>query len=85
MIELAKRANYSVSEGDVRLDELGDMKEVFVTSTTKGVMPIVKIDDVVIGDGQVGEVAITLRNVFLKLIDNYIASSRQDQQIHHGV
>ncbi len=81
VMELARRADYTISEGDVNLDELSEMKEVFVTSTTKGVLPIVQIDDTVIGDGHVGEVAITLRNVFLHLIDEYIGAYQQSRQV----
>lgn len=80
VIELAEKAGYRVEEADVRLEDIMGMKEAFLTSTTKGVMPIVQVDDTLVGSGEVGEVAITLRNAFLKLIDHYIASYRHREK-----
>ena len=41
-------------EQNISLDEVISADEVFITSTTKGVMPVVKIDGNIIGNGQVG-------------------------------
>jgi len=81
VIRLAAEASYPVIEEDIYMADLHEMKEAFISSTTKGVMPIVKVDDIFIGNGAVGEVSIVLRNAFLKLIDNYIASHQQNQQV----
>jgi len=43
-----------VEVGPVAMDALWDAPEVFITSTTKGVMPVVRIDDHVVGDGEPG-------------------------------
>jgi len=48
------RAHCKVEERDVLLDELQNAKEVFITSSNKGVLPIVQIDDLVIGNGKPG-------------------------------
>ncbi len=45
----------NVSEQDISSDDLFSADEVFITSTTKRVLPIVKIDGKTIGDGQVGK------------------------------
>lgn len=50
------RGQFKVEERDVLLDELQNAKEVFITSTNKRVMPIVQIDDLVIGNGKPGAV-----------------------------
>ena len=39
----------------MELSELREAEEVFMTSTTKRVMPVVKLDDQLIADGRVGE------------------------------
>ena len=39
----------------IKLSELYEAEEVFITSTTKMVMPVVRIDDQKIGNGKVGE------------------------------
>ncbi|MDX1599998.1 MAG: aminotransferase class IV [Anaerolineales bacterium] len=43
-------------EDPVRLDEIADLEESFLTSSSRGVVPIVKIDDVQLGDGRPGPV-----------------------------
>lgn len=58
---LALAANkYPVQEGMVTLSELREAKEVFLTSTTKRILPIVQVDDTVIGEGVPGPVTQTL-------------------------
>ena len=39
-----------------RMSELGKANEAFITSTTKGVLPVIQVGDQVIGDGKVGPV-----------------------------
>lgn len=47
---------YAAEEGVVTLDDIRNAKEAFVTSTTKGVMPVVQVDGRPVGDGKPGEV-----------------------------
>lgn len=54
VIQLA-RGQLTVEERDVPLVEFHDAKEAFVTSTTKGVVPVVAVDSRPIGDGSPGE------------------------------
>lgn len=56
VISLAKKLGLVVEERDVLVDEIGDADEAFLTSTVKHVLPIVKIDDRIIGDGKVGPI-----------------------------
>ena len=49
--------NYKVEIRNLSLEELTTAKEAFITSTTKQVMPVVKVDDVVIGNGMPGAVS----------------------------
>jgi len=64
IIELAKSNNIKVQERKFSKEELFLAKEVFSTSTTLFVRPIVKIDNKNIGSGKVG-------NITKKLIDSY--------------
>ena len=48
------RGVFPVEERAVRTDELGRATEAFLSGTTKGVMPVVKVDETVVGDGTVG-------------------------------
>ena len=64
VISLAIGAKIRVDERPPREDELFDLDEAFITSTTQGVMPVAEIDGRVIGNGRRGEVTATLQQLF---------------------
>jgi branched-subunit amino acid aminotransferase/4-amino-4-deoxychorismate lyase len=70
VLELAQDS-YKTEEGSVREEELKSADEVFITSSFKDIMPIVKIDEFQIGNGQVGEVTKDLMVRFNKYVANY--------------
>jgi branched-chain amino acid aminotransferase len=47
---------YQAEEGVITLADIRGAKEAFMTSTTKRILPIVQVDDQVIGSGQPGEI-----------------------------
>lgn len=55
----------------VSLDELLDADEVFTTSSTKWVMPVVQVGDRSIGNGQAGAQTLFLQGLFEKLVANW--------------
>ena len=55
VLELA-RESWEVVERPVALKETLEADECFLTSSVRGVVPIVRIDEHVIGDGRVGPV-----------------------------
>jgi branched-chain amino acid aminotransferase len=55
VLELA-RDRYDVVHCDIALDDALGADEAFLTSTTRGVVPIVALDDHPVGDGTVGPV-----------------------------
>jgi len=73
-LEIAK-GKYKVEMRPVHMDEIPSMKEIFITSTTKAVMPIVQIDDMVIGDGKPGPVSLDLAKRFQKVLKNYLINA----------
>jgi D-alanine transaminase len=62
-IELALAAKIRVDERPLRDDELFDLEEAFITSTTMGVMPVVEIDGRIIGNSRRGEITTTLQRM----------------------
>lgn len=54
VLSLAK-AHYVVEERDISLDELYAAKEVFITSSTKNILPVVQVDGRTIADGKPGQ------------------------------
>ena len=62
-IGLALAAKIRVDERPLRDDELFDLDEAFITSTTMGVMPVVEIDGRIIGNSRRGEITTTLQGM----------------------
>lgn len=73
LIELARGQGMEVVERPFTLEEAKRAREAFITSTTSYVLPIVQIDDVVIGNGRPGSRTLELR-------DSYDAYSSLDQR-----
>jgi branched-chain amino acid aminotransferase len=59
VLELAKK-KYKTEVRDINLSEVLDAKEVFMTSTSKRIIPVVKIDGKTIADGKPGLITIQL-------------------------
>jgi branched-chain amino acid aminotransferase len=62
VMKLARKRGYRVSVRDdlLPVDLVGPGKECFMTGTGAGVMPIISIEDVEVGDGKPGPVTLTL-------------------------
>jgi D-alanine transaminase len=60
VLEIARDLRLQVDETPFLPRDLTRASEVFLAGTTTDVMPIVRVDDVVIGDGKPGPVATTL-------------------------
>lgn len=56
-----ERLNLRVIPGEFRLQDLKFSDEVFITSTSLEIMPVVKVDEFTINQGQVGPIARELR------------------------
>jgi D-alanine transaminase len=63
-LEVAKAEGLSFEERPFKLDEAYAAREAFITSATQTVMPVVRIDGQIIGDGKPGPVTIALRREF---------------------
>ena len=60
ILEIARDVRLQVDETPFLPADLTRASEVFLAGTTTDVMPIVRVDDVVIGDGKPGSIATTL-------------------------
>ena len=70
------RKHFQLEERDITLQELLAAKEVFITSTTKGAMPVVQIEDHIIGNGKPGEVTLLLGKLLHEYDIHYIESRK---------
>ncbi len=64
VLELAREQGIKVVERAFTLEEAKSAREAFLTSTTSFVMPVVQIDDQVIGNGQPGSTSNALRELY---------------------
>ena len=71
VIALAQ-SRYEVVETDVAIDDLLNASEVFLTSSTRLVFPVTKINEATIGSGIAGPVTTTLYKLLLQDQENYL-------------
>ena len=64
VLDLAKEAGFKTREDIIYPDELRQAAEVFITSSTKEILPVVAVDDTQIGDGRPGEVTLVLLKAY---------------------
>ncbi len=74
------RQQFKTEERDIRMEELLTAKEAFVTSTTKHILPVLRIDDKVIGrgfpcEGKPGIISQWLNQRLYKLVEAECAHS----------
>ncbi|MFD2515518.1 aminotransferase class IV [Pontibacter locisalis] len=76
VLSLAARKFKAVEE-EITLEDVLQAKEAFLTSTTKRVVPIVKVDEAVIGEGKPGEVTLSLLQDLIEFEGSYIRDSNE--------
>ena len=64
--QFATKNNYRIIESKFTKDQMLKSKEVFLTSASSFVTPIVEIDNVKINNGLIGNTSIELRNLYFK-------------------
>lgn len=68
-LELIEELNWKVKEESFSTSELFDAQEVWITSTTKEIFPVTRIDNCTIGDGTGGSYWYAVNNLYKKLIN----------------
>ena len=71
VLEIGRR-HFRVQERAVHMEELRDAKEAFITSTTKGVVPVVAVDNMMIGTGRPGEISRMLDAELAEMKKKYV-------------
>lgn len=60
VFDIAERLGIEVHAGNVSEAQLRHADEIFITSTAGGIMPVTRLNDVVVGDGVPGELTRTI-------------------------
>lgn len=63
VLKLAART-FDVVQRPIHMAELTEADEAFITSSTKELLPVVQVDEIVIGDGAPGEGTLSLLQTF---------------------
>ncbi|MBV6452227.1 MAG: hypothetical protein MHPDNHAH_02982 [Anaerolineales bacterium] len=68
VIRAARGKGLEVRYRSLRLDQLSRVKEAFITSSSRGVVPVIQIDDVRVGQGRVGKTT----KLLMKAYEEYV-------------
>jgi branched-subunit amino acid aminotransferase/4-amino-4-deoxychorismate lyase len=74
VLRLARANGIGIEYRPLRVDELPLIDEAFITSSSRGVVPVVEIEGQPVGAGQVGEVARLLRRAY----DEYVLRAAEN-------
>ena len=66
LLRFTEEIGIAVEQRPFTVQEALDSKEAFITSASGFVTPVVKIDDVVLGDGRPGEMTKKLREIYIE-------------------
>jgi len=64
ILALAKQAGINTCNRAVRVNELSSISEAFITSSSRGIVPVVEIDAQQVGKGKVGQVTKRLMHLY---------------------
>jgi branched-chain amino acid aminotransferase len=56
VIHVAREHGFEMRYSPLKLDQLPAVKEAFITSSSRGIVPVIQIDVVIVGQGKVGEI-----------------------------
>lgn len=70
--------HFKIQEGPITLEDVRLAKEAFLTSSTKRIQAIVKIDDHMVGDGSPGEVTRALLHLLQEAEREYAATHQSE-------
>jgi len=64
ILELAKENNFKMSEEVISLEALQSATEIWITSSTREIVPVIELDSVKVGDGEPGPVFNKMNQLF---------------------
>jgi D-alanine transaminase len=76
VIKLCSFLNIKVVEKPVQAEETSNIAECFITGTGSEIMPVVKIDNMVIGNGKPGRITRLLQKEFFKITYEKLAGEK---------
>ena len=68
VIKFCQKNNIEIKEQKINIDDLIDAQEVFLTSSTGFVIPVIEVDGRYVGNGLVGEMVKEIQKIYLEQI-----------------
>ena len=75
VFELAAGSGQTIEEGRYRREALAEADEIFLTSTTREIIPVSRLDGRLVGKGRPGPVTLRLRDLFARRIADFLAEA----------
>ena len=72
VLDLAREAGLQVVEGLFEVEEIGRADEMFLTSSTREVVPIAQVNGTAVADGKPGPVTLTLLKAYRSALERLI-------------
>ena len=69
VLDLTTRGGTTIEQGRYRVEDLGSAEEIFVTSTTKEILPVARLDGRPVGPGGRGPVTRRLQDLFRRRVE----------------
>jgi D-alanine transaminase/branched-chain amino acid aminotransferase len=80
ILELGAK-QFKIKEGTVTLNDIAQANEAFLSSSTKRIQAIVKIDGQMVGNGMPGKVTSSLLNMLQKAETEYVANALRGEKL----
>jgi branched-chain amino acid aminotransferase len=71
VLKLAKKMRFEIEEREVFSEDISLADEMFLTATNKKIVPVVRVDNKIIGSGKPGDITRKLTQVFEYFIERY--------------
>ena len=68
VLDIARSRGLTVTYEPLKLEQLKEISEAFITSSSRGVVPVIQIDDVMVGEGSPGPIT----REFMSAYDSYV-------------
>ena len=75
VVELLNKSDFKCKESIISVEDLLDAEEIWITSSTVGIAPVIVLDGNEVGDGKPGDVWKTVNEIYQHFVSKYSISS----------
>jgi len=71
-LSVISKLRLSIQPNGINIEKLPNIQEAFITSASRGILPVVRINSIQVGDGKVGDTVKAIAAEYKKLIESLI-------------